>query len=215
VQYLDECTTFLHQFLPTAIFEVGDIVLTGRLQLLAKEFRVIDETSPLWLCCSSLLDIALCFDHSDETYSWNGWSKQQIGNFLQSLPSRSSIVVGVWETLCEKEGNTEREKLVIGLVCEVINGEVHSVRTFDALSADGLKPSDQLEPGIDDAQEIIRHTERAVAPVAWALFMEKSTWDEWLFASVDESAVLEKAQQLMELAHQGRCVLMRSKAKYN
>ena len=212
---MNECARFLHQFLPTAIFEVDDIVFTGRLQLLAKEFRVIDETSPLWMCCSSLLDIAMCFDHSDETYSWNGWSKQQIRNFLQALPSRSSIVVGVWDTLCEKEGDTKREELVIGLVCEVINGEVHSIRTFDALNVDGLKPSDGLEPGIDDAREIILHTERAVAPVAWALFMEKSTWDEWLFASADENAVLEKGPQLIELAHQGRCVLMRSKAKYN
>ena len=40
-----------------------------------------------------------------------------------------------------------------------------------ALKADSLKPSNQLEPGIDDALEIIRHTEKVIAPVAWALFM--------------------------------------------
>ncbi len=183
--------------------------------MLAEEFMVIDETSPLWLSCSSLLDIALRLDQSDETYLWNGWNKQQIRNFLHSLPSKSSIVVGVWETPCEKERYTEREELVIGLICEVIDGEVHSVRTFDALKADGLKPSDQLEPDIDDAREIIRHTERVVAPVAWALFMEKTTWNEWLFTNIGEGIVSEKGRQLMELAHQGRCVLMGRQTMYN
>jgi hypothetical protein len=59
------------------------------------------------------------------------------------------------------------------LICEIIYGEVSSLRTFDALTIGGLKASNQLETGIDDKREIIRQTERLVAPVAWALFMEK------------------------------------------
>jgi hypothetical protein len=182
--------------------------------LLAEEFMVIDRASPLWLSCSPLIDIVLRLDRSDETYTWNGWNKKQISDFLHSLPSRSSIVVGVWETVSEKEAYAERDELFVGLVCELIDGEVYSIRTFDALTVNGLKPSNELEPGIDDAWEIIRHTEKFVAPVAWALFTEKSTWDEWLFARVDDGTVLEKGQQLMDLAHQGRCVLLGSKAKY-
>src|SRR2546421_11266493 len=103
---------------------------------------------------SPLLDIALRFDQNDETYSWNGWNKQQIRDFLNSLPSRSSIVVGVWETIAEEDARPEYESLVVGFICEIINCEVCSVRTFDALTIAGLKPSKQLEPGVDDALEI-------------------------------------------------------------
>jgi len=178
--------------------------------LLAKDFVVFDSDSPLWLPVSTLLDIALCFDQNDETFSWNGWRKQPIRDFLNSLPSPSSLVAGVWETIPEKEGSPECEKLVVGLVCEIIDGGVSSIRTFDALTVGGLKSSNQLEPGIDDAREIIRQTEMLVAPVVWALFTEKSTWDEWLFANLDESTAVDKGQQLATFTQQGRCVLMGS-----
>jgi len=183
--------------------------------LIAEEFSVIDSDSPLWLLASSILDAALRFEQNNEVYSWNDWNKQQIQSFLDSLPSRSSLVVGVWETKAENEGSPECEKLVIGLVCEIIDGEVSSMRTFDALTVGGLKPSNQLEPGIDDAREIIRYTEKLVAPVAWALFTEKSTWDEWLYASVDDGTVVDKGQQLTTFAQQGRCVLMGSQTKHH
>ena len=183
--------------------------------MLAKEFIVFDSNSPLWLSTRTLLDITLRFDQNDETYSWNGWSKQPIRDFLNSLPSPSSLVVGVWETIPEKEGSPECENLVIGLICEIIDGEVCSVRTFDSLTVGGLKPSNQLEPGIDDAREIIRQTEKLVAPVAWALFTEKSTWDELLFAGEEDSIVVDKGQQLTTFTRQGRCVLMGSQTKYN
>ena len=176
--------------------------------MLAKELIVFDSDSPLWLSISPLLDIALRFEQNDETYSWNGWSKQQIRDFLNSLPSRSSLVVGVWETIPEKEGSPEYENLVLGLICEIIDGQVYSIRTFDALTIAGLKPSKLLEPGVDDAREIIRLTEQLVAPVAWALFMEKSTWDEWLFTAGDDGIVIDKGQQLATFTHRGRCVLM-------
>jgi len=183
--------------------------------LFAEEFIVIDSDSPLWLSTSSLLHVALRFELNNEVCCWNGWNKRQIQIFLDSLPARSSLVVGVWETKIEKEGSPECEKLAVGLVCEIIDGEVSSIRTFDALTVGGLKPSNQLEPGIDDAREIIRYTEKLVAPVAWALFTEKSTWDEWLFANVDESTLVDKGQQLTTFAQQGRCVLMGSQTKYH
>ncbi len=176
--------------------------------MLAEEFIVLDSDSPLWMSTSPLLDIALRFDQNDETYSWNGWNKQQIRDFLNSLPSQSSLVVGVWETIPEKEGSPECENLALGLIFEIIDGEICSIRTFDALTIGGLKPSNQLEPGIDDAWEIIRQTEKLVAPVAWALFTEKSTWDEWLFASEDDGNVVDKGQQLTTFTRQGRCVLL-------
>lgn len=183
--------------------------------LLAEELIVFDSDSPLWLSTRSLLDIALRFDQHGETYSWNGWNKQQIRDFLNSLPSRSSLVVGVWETIPEKDGNLEYESLVIGFICEIIESEVCSVRTFDALTIAGLKPSKQLEPGVDDAREIIRLTEQLVAPVAWALFMEKSTWDEWLFTAGDNGVLINKGELLATFARQGRCVLMGRQTLYN
>jgi hypothetical protein len=124
-------------------------------------------------------------------------------------------VVGVWETISENAGIAESERMVIGLICEVIHGEVHSIRTFDALSANGLKPSNQLEPGVDDAREIILYTEKLVAPVSWAFFTEKTTWDALLFSSVDNGTMVDKAQQLAALIHQGRCVIMGNKTKYH
>jgi hypothetical protein len=183
--------------------------------LLAEEFIVLDSDSPLWLSTRPLLDIALRFDQNDETYSWNGWNKQQIRNFLSSLPQRCSLVVGVWETIPEKDGSPEYENLVIGFVCEIIDGEVCSIRTFDAFAIAGLRPSKQLEPGVDDAREIIRLTEQHVALVSWALFIEKSTWDEWLFTAGDHGNVIDKGELLATLARQGRCVLMGRQTVHN
>jgi len=204
----------LRQTTPPAIFEVRiTIFLAGWYILLAKEFIVFESDSPLWLSTSTLLDIALRFDRNDETYSWNGWRKQPIRDFLNSLPSPSSLVAGVWETIHAKEGSPERENLVIGLICEIFDGEVRSVRTFDALTDGSLKPSNQLEPCIDDAREIIRQTEKLVAPVAWALFTMKSTWDEWLFAGEEDDIAVDKGQQLTTFTQQGRCVLMGSQTK--
>jgi hypothetical protein len=82
-----------------------------------------------------------------------------------------------------------------------------------ALRADGLKPWNELESGIDYALEIVRHTEKVVVPIAWALFMGKSAWDEWLFAEIDEGIVLDKGRELMKLARQGRCVLTGRKTR--
>jgi hypothetical protein len=62
MQYSNEGTAFLHLYLPTAIFEAVILYLTGRFQLLAEEFMVIDEAYTLWQSCSSLLDIVLLFE---------------------------------------------------------------------------------------------------------------------------------------------------------
>lgn len=62
------------------------------------------------------------------------------------------------------------------------------------MTVGGLKSSNQLEPGIDDAREILRQTEKLVAPVAWALFTEKSIWDELLFAGEEDGIVVDKGQ---------------------
>ncbi len=71
------------------------------------------------------------------------------------LPSRCSLVAGVWET--EAAGTArEQEYLVLGCICEVVEGEVRSVRTFEALTAAGLKAVKHLEPGFEDAFEIMQ-----------------------------------------------------------
>ena len=155
--------------------------------MLAEELLILDGESPLWQVVRPILDAALRLEQNDDAYSWHGWSKQQISAFLQSLPPRCSLVVGVWEAEDEVRCRRcfEHEPLVLGVVCEVVAGEVCSIRTFEALAADGLKPAQQLEPGIEDALEIMRHAKKQVAPVAWALFTDRTTWNEWLLAESD------------------------------
>ena len=174
-----------------------------------EELVVLDGDSPLFRPVRPLLDAALRLEQQDESYSWHGWNKQQIRAFLASLPSRCSLVVGVWETTLADDGRPEHEQLVLGCVCEVHEGVVHSIRTFDALAAAGLKPAHLLEPGIEDGLEIMRAARTLTSVVAWALFIEKSAWDEWLFASGD------KGELLASYARQGRCVLLGSRTAHH
>jgi len=164
-----------------------------------------------------LLDVALRLEQNDDTYSWHGWSKEQISIFLKSLPPLCSLVLGVWETApgSEDESGQAHEELQLGIVCEVVEGEIHSIRTFEALTATGLKPINELEPGIDDALEIMRVTRNQVTSVAWALFIEKAAWDEWLFASGDDGAVIDKGDVLASLARQGHCVILGSQVAHH
>ncbi len=54
-----------------------------------------------------------------------------------------------------------------------------------------------------------------MSPVAWALFIEKPTWDEWLFADGNDGAVVNKGKLLATFARQGRCVLMGSQTAHH
>jgi hypothetical protein len=176
--------------------------------VLTENLLVFDGNSPSWHAVRPLLDAALRLEQHDETYSWHGWNKEQISVFLKHLPPRCSLVVGVWETVPDIIGIGERESLTLGSVCEIVEGEIQSVRTFESLTAAGLKPVEQLEPGIEDALEIMRVVRIQVAPVAWALFIDKVTWDEWLFAEGADGAVIDKGELLTSFARQGRCVLL-------
>ncbi|MGH2495742.1 MAG: hypothetical protein ACRDIV_13675 [Ktedonobacteraceae bacterium] len=177
--------------------------------MLAEELLVVDGDAPLFRPVRPLLDVALRLDQNDNTYNWHGWDKRQIERFLGSLPARCSLVIGVWETVSGDGETTEHEKLALGCVCEVRDSAVTTIRTFESLTEAGLKAIDQLEPGIDDALEIMRAA-RTLSPVAYALFMEKAAWDEWLFACGDDGGVLDKGDALASMARQGRCVLMGS-----
>lgn len=176
--------------------------------MLAEELLVVDPDSPLWSAARPYLDLALRLEHNDASYSWHGWHKHQIEEFLIKLPPRCSLVIGVWETPSPETASTEHEPLILGVACEIIEGQVCSIRTFEALTAAGLKPVDQLEPCIDDALEIMRLVRAQVAPVAWALFTDKTTWDEWLFTSAPNNGIINKGEMLATLAQQGRCVLL-------
>ena len=177
--------------------------------MLAEELLIIDGDAPLFRPLRPLIEIALRLDEYDDTYSWHGWNKAQIERFLESLPALCSLLVGVWETMPEDGETAEHEKLALGCVCEVRDGEVRTVRTFEALAGAGLKAIDQLEPGIEDALEIMRAA-RSIAPVAYALFIEKPAWDEWIFANREDGGVVDKGEALAAIAREGRCVLMGS-----
>jgi len=178
--------------------------------VLAEELVVLDAASPLWRTASPLLDAVLKLEQCDENYSLHGWNKQQMSSFLERLPQKCSLVVGVWETALAGDDAMGHEALVVGVVCEVVAGEVQTIRTFDALNEAGLKLSGSLEPGIDDAIEIMSAARIQVAPVAWALYTDKATWDEWLFGNSDEKGVVDKGEALAEYVRQGRCVIMGS-----
>ena len=183
--------------------------------MLADELLVIDAHAPLWRAARPLLDVALQLEQNDDSYTWHGWNKAQISNFLKNLPARCSLVVAVWETLSEEGAVLEQEMLSLGIACEVVEGEVRSIRTFEALTASGLKPVIQLEPGIDDALEIMRVVRSEIAPVAWVLFIEKAAWNEWLFNSVDEGGVIDIGALLAAFPRQGRCVVMGSQSAHH
>ena len=184
----------------------------GEFYLFAEELSVLDADMPLWHTARPLLDAALRLEQNNETYSWHGWNKQQINAFLQRLPEHCTLLVGVWETVVEADGKPgaalERESLGIGFVCEIVEGEVHSIRTFEALDDMSLPSIQELEPGFEHAQELMRVTKNKIAPVACALFTDKVTWDEWLFAESGDGDVIDKGGLLASFARQGRCVLM-------
>ena len=94
--------------------------------MLAEELVVIDGDSQLWRAARPLLDVALRLEQNDDSYSWHGWSKEHMNTFLKGLPPLCSLVLGVWETVpgLEDEGGQDREELRLGVVCEVVEGEV-------------------------------------------------------------------------------------------
>jgi len=182
--------------------------------VLAEEFVVLGADSPLWNAVQPLLNAALKLEQQNEGYSWHGWKKADLTTFLQSLPAHCSLLAGVWEVgesqALDEQDAQEREILIVGCVCEVLDGEVRSVRTFNTLP--GLPSLEQLEPGILHALEIMSEVRAQVAPVAWALFTDKKAWNEWLYTKRDGGVATDKGDLLAGQAMQGRCVLMGSQA---
>ncbi len=181
------------------VYGVFNLYMERFTSVLAEELTVLDADSPLWNAVHPLLHAALRLEQNDKSYIWHGWQKQYIDTFLKSLPAKCSLLVGVWETIPATEDGVEYEQLVLGAVCEVIEGEVCAIRTFEDLERLGLKPVAQLEPGIEDALELMRVVELHIAPVAWALFTDKVTWDEWLFATGEDGGVRDKGELLAVL----------------
>ena len=175
--------------------------------MLAEEFAILADNGPLWQAARSLLDVAARLDQMDQIHNWHGWQREQIDAFLAALPSPSSLVVGVWEMQPSLP-----DRLHLGIVCKVVQGEICSLSTFEALRSAGLKPSEELAIGIEDALEIMHYARSQVAPVAWALFCEKTAWDEWLFTAIEEHEGQSKGELLRNLIDQGRGVLMGSQA---
>ncbi len=171
--------------------------------MLSDELVVLDVASPLWGALRPLLDHALQLERNDDTYAWHGWRKQQITAFLAQLPAHCSLLAGVW-----REEPTGVETLALGCVCEILNGQIHSLRTFQALANPDLPPLEQLEPGYSHALELMRAARIQVAPVAWALFTDQTTWNEWMYADDEQGQEIDKGEFLAELGRQGRCVLL-------
>jgi hypothetical protein len=176
----------------------------------AEEFVVLDADSLLWAEARSLLNAALHLEQQDDQFVWHGWQKQHITTFLQNLPSHCALLAGVWMA-----DDGPEERLVLGLVCEVMNGEISSLRTFESLVDSTLPAISVLEPGFEHARELLRVTKAQVAPVAWAIFTDLATWQEWLFTEESADRIPDKAELLASLARQGRCVLMGSQVMHH
>ena len=178
--------------------------------VLAEELEIIDAHAPLWPVVRPYLDAALRLEQYGEDYRWHGWHKQQITRFLATLPPHCSLIVGVWEVSESGDGTEEQEVLLLGMVCEVIAGEVRSLRTLAALTAADMGGKKQWKPGFEDAMEIMRAARLQVAPVAWALFTDKATWNEWVLTESEADCRADKGELLDNFARQGRCVLLGS-----
>ena len=177
--------------------------------MLAEDLFIVDATSPLWNAVRPLVEAVLRLEQNDDNYTWYGWTKSSLQTFLSSLSGHCSLMAGVWDEQAVEE-KTGHEPLVLGCVCEVVEGVVRSIRTFDALAQADLPPTALLEPGYEHAQALMRAARAHVAPVAWALFTDKTTWDEWLFTTSNNRVELDKGEMLAAFVQQGRCVLMGS-----
>jgi hypothetical protein len=180
--------------------------------VLAEELAVLHADTSFWDSVRPLLEIALRLEQNDISYSWYGWKKSQLDAFLACLPAHCALVVGVWEMVADQ---SEHEVLALSCVCEVVEGAVCSLRTFEALTTEGLLPVQELEPGYGHALEIMRAARAQVAPVAWALFTDRATWDEWLYTGSEADCDSGKGEFLTRLAHSGRCVILGSQAKHH
>ena len=181
--------------------------------MFAEDFSVLDAGSTLWPPARPLLNAALNLEQQDALFSWHGWKKSHIDAFLQDLPTHCALLVGVWEPDPSTEDGLER--LSLGLICEVTNGSICSLRTFESLVDPDLPAVSALEPGFEHARELLRVTKTLVAPVAWALFTDLTTWQEWFFSAASTEPTLPKGTLLASLASQGRCVLMGSRAMHH
>ncbi len=175
--------------------------------MLAEELQIVNADAPSWQAVRQLLSIALLLER-DDAYVWHGWNKAQIVALFSQLPPHCTIVAGVWSVA---ENEQPEERLVLSCVCEIVGGEVQTVRTFEALMGEDLPPVEHLEPGFEHALEILRVVRLAIAPVAWALFTDKNTWDEWMYTG--DEHVVDKGGLLTAFAQQGRCVLMGSQTQ--
>ena len=182
--------------------------------MLAEELVVHDADSTLWQVAKPLLEIAWKLEQSDATYSWHGWRKDRIDAFLAHLPRHCSLMVGAWRSeklaLIDSTPQTT-DILVLGLVCEIEAAEICSLRTFAALTDAHLPPVQALEPGYQHALELMRVAREQVAPVAWALFTDEDTWNEWILDDRETAeGEVDKGTLLTLFAQQGRCVLLGS-----
>ena len=198
--------------------------------MLTQDFVIVDVNSPSWSAVRPFVEAALRLEQGEDgSSSWHGWDRRQIEGFLQGLPSPCSLLVAVWDTEGAGRGEDEeqgasseeqsaREVLALGCVCEVVGGEVRSVRTFESLQDEDLPPLEELEPGYEHALALMRVVRRLVAPVAWGLFTDRQTWNEWVLQdcpSGNDSVGVDKGKLLAELALQGRCVLMGSQTSHH
>lgn len=170
--------------------------------MLAEELQVVNADTPSWQAVRPILAIALLLER-DDTYIWHGWNKAQIVALLNQLPVHCTILAGVWSVT---DNEQQEEHVVFSCVCEIVNGEVQTVRTFEALTGEDLPSFEHLEPGFEHALEIMRVVRLTIAPVAWALFTDKNTWDEWVYTGNEHG--VDKGELLAAFAQQGRCVLM-------
>ena len=183
--------------------------------MLAEDLLLVDTHSTLWASAQPLLEVVFRLEQGDDTYTWHGWKRSQIDAFLTHLPAHCTLLAGVWETVSDENNVQDKEQLVLCCICEVIEGQVHSIRTCESFSDKNQPSVTELEPGFEDARLLINSAREHIASVAWALFTDKDTWDEWILTAGENDSVIDKGELLASFARQGRCVLMGSQVAHN
>lgn len=176
--------------------------------MLAQELVIVDGDMPEWESVRPLVDSALRLEQSQKSASWHGWTKEQIDTFLKQLPPHCTLLLGVWETRIDERTAQERDLLVLGCACEVVDGSISSVRTVASLVESNGPSLEELEPSFEHAYTLMQSAKRQIAPVAWALFTDRATWNEWVYTESENGEEIDKGELLAALARQGRCVLM-------
>lgn len=110
--------------------------------------------------------------------SWNGWTYDQVLGYVDALPERASVALGVFD----------QSVLYIGLVIELTAKRITRVTTFEALKPSSLT----LDVSAASLNAVMQAMTHSCHPPAAALLCTLPEFERWLKAD-DKAASLNAA----------------------